>query len=273
MKPMIRVLSDEEISRLHQSALKILSEIGMRFPHEKALALLAEAGAAVEGNTIVKIPETLVSQAIDMLPKRKDVILYGRAPRHDIDFSGHNPAIACMCMAVFVIDPQTRQKRAATNDDLAKLTRIADRLENIRVNGGLITPQDVPRDYNDWYTWATTIKNTTKHITGGMYGAGCVRDAAEMAAIAVGSQELFRKRPFISGWVLTLPPLGIDTQSLDAVENSSDVELRSYSGDNISGHHRRHRRPGACGNIRLHRCVSANQFGRSDYIHKFCPRS
>jgi trimethylamine:corrinoid methyltransferase-like protein len=225
MKPMIRVLSDEEISRLHQSALKILSVIGMRFPHEKALTLLAEAGAAVEGDKIAKIPETLVSQAIEMLAKRKDVILYGRDSRHDIDFSGHNPAIASMCMAVSVIDPYTRQKRAATNDDLAKLTRIADRLENIHVNGGLITPQDVPRDYNDWYTWATTIKNTAKHITGGMYGASCVRDAAEMAAIAVGSQELFRKRPFISGWVLTLPPLGIDAQSLDALMEMSRLKI------------------------------------------------
>jgi trimethylamine--corrinoid protein Co-methyltransferase len=221
MKPMIRFLSDEEITHLHQSSLKILKEIGMRFPNEKAIALLVGAGAAVEGDNIVKIPETLVSEAIEMLPKRKDVILYGRDPAHDIDFSGHNPAIACMCMAVFVIDPRTRHKRAATNDDLAKLTRIADHLEHIRVNGGLITPQDVPRDYNDWYTWATTLKNTTKHITGGMYGAGCVRDAAEMASIAVGSQELFRKRPFISGWVLTQPPLSIDPQSLDALMEMS----------------------------------------------------
>jgi trimethylamine--corrinoid protein Co-methyltransferase len=122
-----------------------------------------------------------------------------------------------MTMAVNVIDPHTRQKRPATDEDLAALTRIADQLENIRVNGGLVTPQEVPGAFNDWYTWATTIKNTTKHITGGMLGARCVQDAAQMGAIALGNENRFRERPFISGWVLTLPPLGIDSESLEAL--------------------------------------------------------
>ena len=82
-------------------------------------------------------------------------------------------------------------------------------------------PQEVPGAFNDWYTWATTIKNTTKHITGGMLGARCVKDAARMGAIALGSEEQFRERPFISGWVLTLPPFGIDTESLDALMEMS----------------------------------------------------
>jgi trimethylamine--corrinoid protein Co-methyltransferase len=101
------------------------------------------------------------------------------------------------------------------------LTRIADQLEHVRVNGGLVTPQEVPGEFNDWYTWATTIKNTTKHITGGMLGARCVQDAARMGAIALGDENAFRKRPFISGWVLTLPPLGVDAQSLEALMEMS----------------------------------------------------
>lgn len=38
-----------------------------------------------------------------------------------------------------------------------------------------------------------------------------------MGALALGDESLFRERPFISGWVLTLPPFGIDSESLDAL--------------------------------------------------------
>ncbi len=217
MKPIIQVLSDQEVAFLHNQALTILKEIGMRLPHEEALDCLSRNGADIVDENVVKFPQRLVRDALESVPKRKDVTLYGRDPKHDVTFGAHNPALACMTMAVNVIDPRTRERRPATNADLAILTRIADRLEHIAVNGGLVTPQEVPGAFNDWYTWATTLKNTTKHITGGMLGARCVEDAARMAALALGSENQFRTRPCISGWVLTLPPFGIDTASLDAL--------------------------------------------------------
>jgi trimethylamine--corrinoid protein Co-methyltransferase len=221
MKPVLQFLSEEEVQIIHSAALQILSEIGMRLPHEAALELMSRNGAEILAGNVVRIPQRLVSKAIESVPKRKDVTLYGRDPKHDVTFKTHEPALACMTMAVNVIDPHTRLKRPATSDDLAALTRIADQLEHIRVNGGLVTPQEVPGEFNDWYTWATTIKNTTKHITGGMLGARCVRDAVRMGAIAVGDENVFRERPFISGWALTLPPLGIDAESLDALMEMS----------------------------------------------------
>jgi trimethylamine--corrinoid protein Co-methyltransferase len=221
MKPILQFLSDEEIQIIHQSALQIMSSIGMRLPHEEALELMSQNGAEIVDENVVRIPTRLVEAAIESVPKRKDVTLYGRDSQHDVSFEKHDPALACMTMAVNVIDPHTRQKRPATTDDLAALTRLADQLENIRVNGGLVTPQEIPGDFNDWYTWATTIKNTTKHITGGMLGARCVRDAAKMGAIALGDEKLFQERPFISGWVLTLPPFAIDTESLEALMEMS----------------------------------------------------
>ncbi len=221
MKPVIQFLSDQEVKLLHERSLQVLKEIGMRLPHEEALDLMSQNGAEIGAGNVVRIPKRLVEAAIESVPKRKDVTLYGRDPKHDVTFEKHDPALACMTMAVNVIDPHTRQKRPATDEDLAALTRIADQLENIHVNGGLVTPQEVPGNFNDWYTWATTIKNTTKHITGGMLGARCVQDAAKMGTLAIGDEDLFRKRPFISGWVLTLPPFAIDAESLEALMEMS----------------------------------------------------
>ena len=189
----------------------------MRLPWKGVHELLSHARVNVLPDCLVRIPEHLVEEAIASVPKGAGVTLYGRDPRHDVTFEDHVPKLACMTMATSVLDPYSRQKRAATNEDLAKLTRIADALAHVAINGGLVTPQEVPGGVNDWYTWATCLKNTTKHITGGVVGARGVRDAVQMAAAAVGDEDLFLRRPFISGWVLTLPPLGIDSASLEAL--------------------------------------------------------
>ena len=227
MKPILKFLSEEEIERIHQSALDILCDQGMQLPLEEAKRILKDAGAEIGDNSIVKIPSRLVEYAVEQAPKREDVILYGRVPENDIKFEEHDPIISSMTMATHIMDPYTRERRLATNDDLAGLTRVADQLENIKINGGLVTPQDVPGEVNDWYTWATTIKNTTKHITGGVLGSRCVQDAIRMASAAVGGEESFLSRPFISGWVLTLPPLGIDKESLEALIEMSRRNMPS----------------------------------------------
>lgn len=217
MKPVLGFLSEDEIRMIHNSALEILSQVGMRFPSEEAFTLLREAGAEVFDTDRVKIPASLVEEAIEKAPKRKDVTLYARDPKKDVSFATHEPSLACMTMATNVYDPYTSERRPATNEDLARLTRLADEMPNVTVNGGLVTPQEVPGKVNDWYTWSTCLQNTTKHITGGVVGYRGVLDAIEMASLAVGSKEEFLKRPFISGWVLTLPPLGISPENLEAM--------------------------------------------------------
>lgn len=217
MRPILHYLSEEEIQSIHRTALKILSELGMRLPSPTALKLLEGAGAEIGNGEIAKIHPGLVSRAIESAPKREDVTLYARDPQYDVTFQEHSPALASMTMATHVLDPYSGERRTATNEDLAGLTRISHAMEHVAINGGLVTPQEVPGQVNDWYSWATTIKNTSKHITGGMLGTRCVRDAMAMGVLAVGNEETFRARPFLSGWVLTLPPLGIDRESLEAL--------------------------------------------------------
>lgn len=226
MKPSLKFLSDQEIILIHKAALRILNEIGMKMPHRDALLQLKNAGAIVNDEKgIVIFPEKMVSNALMSVPKRGEVTLYAQNSSQDVNFIDNIPTNVCMTMAIDVIDPWNGQRRPATNEDLALLTWLADKNPTIAVNGGLVTPQDVPGQYNDWYTWATCLKNTTKHITGGMLGARCVRDAVEMASIVIGSREAFMERPFISGWVLTLPCLGIDFESLDAMMEMNRLNI------------------------------------------------
>jgi trimethylamine--corrinoid protein Co-methyltransferase len=218
LKPLFQYFSDEEVQLLHDSALDILQNTGMQMPCQEAIEILSDAGAKVEDNNIVKIPADLVDRALETVPKRSEVTLYARDPKHDITFTGDQvPVLATMTEATHVLDPYDGKKRPATNEDLVKITKIIDNLEHVGVAGGLVTPQDVPGEVAEWYSWATNIKNTTKHITNGGYGTQGVRDIIKMASIAVGSEEAFHERPYISFWILTKPALQIDRLTLEAL--------------------------------------------------------
>ena len=232
MRPTLEFLSRKDIDTIHACSLRILKEVGMRFPAEEALSAFEKAGAVIGDDSIVRIDETLVDTALKTTRKRGEVTLYARDPAHDIKFRDHDPGMSCMTMATSVVDPESGEKREATNKDLADLVRIAEGLEHVKVAGGLVTPQDVALDICEWHTWATCLKNTTKHITDGVTGYKGVKDLIEMASVAAGSREKFLERPFVSGWVLTLPPLGMDTGSLEAMMemNRHDIPIMLSSG-------------------------------------------
>ena len=84
MKPLLQVLSAAEIELIHRSALKILNEVGFRFPLDEALELLKRAGAEVVDGNVARIPEDVVEYAVQKVPKRNEVTLFGRDPKHDV---------------------------------------------------------------------------------------------------------------------------------------------------------------------------------------------
>ena len=219
MRPSLKYLSDQEVKRVHEKALEMLEDLGMKFEGQEARDYFEKAGANVEGD-IVKIPRKIIEDGLKTVPKREEFTLYGRTPDKDIHLKDSVPTLAAMTMATNVLDPWSGERRKATDRDLELLTRVMERLETVSMASALITPQDVPMQSSDWYTWATSIKNTTKHITGGAVGKEGVRDAIRMASLAIGSEEEFYKRPFISFWVLTMPPLRVD-------ENTSNVLMEA----------------------------------------------
>ncbi len=224
MQPQISFLSLEEQEHIHQAALLLLENVGMQMPSSEAVEIMQKAGAKIKGEYIVKIPAELVAYAVDKAPKRDEFVLYGREEKHDIHFGIDTPVLSSMAGPTHIIDLKTKERRLCTLKDLADMVRLIDNLENININGSLVSPQDVPKEATEWYTLATILKNTSKHILSRAPGAGFVRDAVRMASLSIGSEEKFLERPFISFWVLTRCPFQIDSVSLEAA-----IELSHYA--------------------------------------------
>jgi len=79
----LALLSDDEIAGVHETSLKILHQIGIKVLSKKVQSLLAENGAEIDAaNSIVRIPSSLVEEAIGKAPK--EIVLCGRNPRFDL---------------------------------------------------------------------------------------------------------------------------------------------------------------------------------------------
>ena len=69
LSPMMRMVSDEQVRELHYATLEILSQTGVKMQDPQGRELLLAAGAR-ESNGRIKIPENLVTDAIDKPPSR-----------------------------------------------------------------------------------------------------------------------------------------------------------------------------------------------------------
>lgn len=58
----IRVLSDDEIVRIHNTSMRILSEIGLHVPNETVCGMAQKLGVKVDGETVRKISGNVSTQ-------------------------------------------------------------------------------------------------------------------------------------------------------------------------------------------------------------------
>jgi trimethylamine--corrinoid protein Co-methyltransferase len=100
--------------------------------------------------------------------------------------------------AVNVIDPDTHEARPGRLEDVAKLARLVDGLDNIHFFVRPCTAQDVPPERLAVSEFYAALSGTMKHVMGAGYTLQGAREVIEMASMVAGGEEELRKRPFVS---------------------------------------------------------------------------
>ena len=105
----IRVLSDDESVRIHNTSMRILSEIGLHVPNETVCSMAQKLGAKVDGET-VRIP----AEALD------PILALARAGDHAFAASGQTvrKISGNESTQIFVFDEQTGTRRQGTMQDV-----------------------------------------------------------------------------------------------------------------------------------------------------------
>ena len=216
----ISVLTPEEMQALHDTALRILDEVGMRIEHDEALAYLDGAGCKVDkASRVVRFPPGVVESCAqrmreqfagpqrypERIPMRYTAVYFStfaRVPRpgFDVNTGGFPPYVLTL----------DRQRRSANMQDVRDSIRLADALPNIDLVGLPCSAQEVPAGLRPVVMTAELVKHTAK--LGGIE-AWSVKDIeyiARIGEVVRGSAEELRRRPVLVGYGEAKSPLVLD---------------------------------------------------------------
>jgi len=204
-----KVLTEESISKVHQTAMQVIEEVGFEVQSDTALELFARAGAIVDREKhLVRLNESRVKELIDAAPS--EIRLCGQDEAHDIILGGRRVYAGTGGTALYVYDPNVNQTRLASMEDLRCIAGLVDKLDNIHLFMLPTYPNELPVEQVDVNRFFAGLDNTTKHVMGGVYTLEGVKNVIRMAEIVAGSAQALRQRPLISMIACIISPLRID---------------------------------------------------------------
>ncbi len=209
-------LTEESIHRIHQTAMRVIEEVGFEVNSEVALEFFSDAGAWVDQEKrLVRLPQKRVMELIETAPS--EFRLCGQDEKHDILLGGCRVYAGTGGTALYIYHPDTGQKQLATLDDLKRIAKLVDKLDNIHLFMLPTYPSELPIEQVDVNRFFAGLDNTTKHVMGGVYTLDGVNQVIRMAELVAGSAEKLRQRPLISMITCSISPLKMDGQYGDLV--------------------------------------------------------
>jgi trimethylamine--corrinoid protein Co-methyltransferase len=205
----LRVFSNDQVAAMHEAALSILENQGMRVLSEPARRRYEAAGASVNEETMmVRLDRGLVIEALATTPK--GFTLHGRDSSRDQPMSGSHVSFACTSGPPNIMDVEGG-RRAGTFADFTNLMKLCQNYEVIQVLGGGVEPQDVPVNVRHLETTRVMVNMTDKIPLVYARGTGQINDNFEMIRMAYGlTDEEFRSRAYATGVINTNSPLQLD---------------------------------------------------------------
>ncbi len=199
---------------IHQAAMEIMREVGVRIHNEKAVEILKNNGIRIEGNTAF-FTEEQVMRRVKMAPE--SFTLYARNPKYDtVIGDGHiNPAPTYGCA---FIDEWDGQRRRGTMEDYIKCLKLVQASENYTMNGGImIQPGDVPEHRAAMEMFYATLMYSDKAI---MLPTGLKEEMErilEAGCELFGGKEAMIEKPRMIALINTVSPLSLDERMLDCL--------------------------------------------------------
>lgn len=202
-------LTEEAVRMIHRTVLRIIEEVGFQVHSSTGLELFKGAGAWVdEEKRLVRLPQEKALELIGMAPSQ--VRLCGQDEKHDILLGGNLVYTGTGGTALNVYHQETGEKTLATLEDLKRIAKLVDALENIHLFLLPTYPNELPVEQVDVNRFFAGLENTSKHIMGGLYTLDGLRQVTRMAEVIAGSAEELRRRPIISMIACSISPLKID---------------------------------------------------------------
>ena len=205
-----RPLSLVDEYKIADAAFRVLAESGIAVYSTTALEAFWAAGACVDTESrVVHLPRAMVEDAIASNPS--SVTLHSRDGHYNAVLEENRVHYGTGGTAIYVLDPDTGERRPSTTEDVILNARMVEALEHIHVFTINVFPNEIEnKDHIDVNRFFHAMDNTTKHVMGGVYSLNGCRKVMQMAEMVAGGAEALRRKPFVSFITLVISPFKID---------------------------------------------------------------
>ncbi|HUU30358.1 MAG TPA: trimethylamine methyltransferase family protein [archaeon] len=201
----LQTLTEEQIEKIHLASLEILEDPGTRILHDRARELLCDHGAIESKGDIVRIPASLVENALASAPEL--VILFDRHGKPVMRLGGRNVYFGTGSDTPQTLDPKTKEVRKSRKKDSFELARLVDALKHIDFVMSMAIADDYPGTSSFVHQFEAMLSGTTKPLVYTAQGLKDIQPIYEMMLALRGSAGEVSARPFAILYSEPISPL------------------------------------------------------------------
>lgn len=219
----LKLVTRTQVERIHEAALKILEEKGVKVEEPRSRKLLAENGCEVDaGSHVVKIPRDTTIQSLEKAPSA--FTMGARNDENNFKLDHKTSYFTAGTGTTSVLDTETGKRRKASREDLNEAVRLGEQLTNIDMVWSLFTLSDDPMlGFHQLYA---VLANGTKH--GGIvnwYGGELTEKLIDMIAAVAGGRRKLAKKKLVTMYAEPVSPLTFRKENLEVLLKWTSVGL------------------------------------------------
>jgi trimethylamine---corrinoid protein Co-methyltransferase len=222
-RPTLSLCSDDDLQKIHDAALRVLSEVGARIMTQEGRTLLLDHGATLEGEDLIKISPDLVERALHDAPG--PFTMHDRTGEPALHLGQGNVYVGAGVTNLNYLDPRDFQVKEYTLEATAESTLLADALPNIDfvATPGVTRPsEDLPLSIVNQCEFYEMVTNTTKPLMVLIAGGPELSDIYEMAELVAGGADAFRAKPFVIPYLNSVSPLLFNLETIEKLFLAAD---------------------------------------------------
>lgn len=190
----MKVLSDDQVAHIHDSAVRYLAEEGMKVLLEEARDIYAANGCSVDDDMMVRFDPDVIAEALRTAPTEFE--LHAPNPEQSFPVGGNYLNLLPVGGPPFVSDLENG-RRPGTLSDQENFLRLTQHYDVMAATAPCVEPDDIPINHRHLRSGFSTLTLTDKSPFLFSRGRDRVRDSFDLVKLRYGiaSDEEFAEAP------------------------------------------------------------------------------
>lgn len=195
------VLSKQDVEKLDETALRILSEIGFKVSHPRVVGELKKKGYQVDGD-IVRVKPSVIKKLLEGIPKHEEIKQPGKG------------SVNVGYLSNQIYDADKDMVRYPTKQDLDQATVVGLSLPEVARVGPLFEPKDVP-GREDVLMLDIMLRRVKDAASNEILNKSSIPIMIKMCQVIAGTKEEVLKKQMLVYYSFITSPLRYNFETLE----------------------------------------------------------